>query len=326
MIRRSPFFKLFPPPKFMMMTHAGLDISDDAISCLQYKTVGNELRIDFYGRQELPSGLLDGGDFKDENEFTKILSEFVRKYGLSYVKVPLPEEKAYLFQTDMVSSDMRSAIQNTEFKLEENVPLSAADAVFYIDLLPKAVTGGALRASVSVVPKTYVEKMVALLSSIGLTPVAFEVTPKAIVRAMIDPDSEETVLILHAMNKKTGLYIVSGSAVHFSSTIAWGMRMDGTVPDNDSINPEPLVREISRVNTYWTTRPDTHLALKKILCVGAAAASLRSALGKADTGEIPLADESDVWKNAFSVERFLPPLSRDESLEYAVAAGLALPL
>ncbi len=326
MIRHSPFFKLFPPPKFMMMTHAGLDISDDALTCLQYETVGNELRVAFYGRQELPAGLLDGGDFKDEKEFTRILSEFVRRHRLSYVKVPLPEEKAYLFQTDMTSTDMRAAIQNIEFKLEENVPLSAADAVFYIDPLPKAVTGGALRASVSVVPKTYVEKMITLLSSIGLTPIAFEVAPKAIARAVVALDSEETMLILHAMNRKTGMYIVSGGAVHFSSTIGWGMRLDGTAPNEGSINPEPLAKEISRVNTYWMTRADTHSPLTRIICVGSDAALLRNALGKTDTGEIPLGNEADIWKNAFSIDRFVPTLSRDESLEYAVAAGLALPL
>lgn len=308
------------------MAHTGLDISDDALTCLQYETVSNELRIAFYGRQELPAGLLDGGDVRDNKEFADILSAFAKKYGLSYVKVPLPEEKAYLFQTDMVSADMRTAIQNIEFKLEENVPLAVEDAVFYIDSLPRRVSGGALRASVSVVPKSYVDKMIALLYSVNLQPVAFEVAPKAIARAIIPPDSEETVLILDTMNRKTGMYIVSGSAVHFSSTIPWGSGTDHSQSPEEIRDIDSLTHEIGRVNTYWMTRPDTHSAISKIVCVGQNAPALKSALKKANTEDIPVGDEPDVWQNAFDVGKYIPPLSRDESLEYAVAAGLALPL
>jgi len=104
----SPFFKLFPPPKFMMMTHAGLDISDDAIHFIEYSGSGNGRKIKKYGRVALPEGLIDGGDVKDEKKLGDILSVISREHGLSYAKVSIPEEKAYLFETDVPSADART--------------------------------------------------------------------------------------------------------------------------------------------------------------------------------------------------------------------------
>ncbi|MFA6404586.1 MAG: hypothetical protein WCW03_01125 [Candidatus Paceibacterota bacterium] len=322
----SSFFKLFPPPKILFMPHVGLDISDDAIRCIAYDRTIHGNKIAFYGMQELPTGLIDGGDVRDEKKFVEILSSFVRKYKLSYVKVSLPEEKAYLFQTDISSDDPRAVHENIEFKLEENVPLSAKDAVFYIDILPKSVTGGVLKATVSVVPKIYIEKYISILRLSNLTPVAFEVVPKSIARTAIEPTSEETKLILHIMNRKTGIYIVSGMAVHFSSTIVWGSRMDGTKPVSGSLKTDILIKEIGRVNNYWTTRPDTSTSISKIMCVGRDAILLRDSFKGSAVNDIQLDQEIDVWKNVLDINHDIPPISFEESFEYIVAAGLALPL
>jgi hypothetical protein len=121
---------------------------------------------------------VDGGDIKDEPQFVALLKEFATANALGYVKVSLPEEKAYLFQTEVPSANFSSIAQNIEFKLDQNVPLSAADALFQFDLMPKSVAGETLRASVSVVPRTYVEHHISLLREAHLEPVAFEVSKK----------------------------------------------------------------------------------------------------------------------------------------------------
>ncbi|MEN9524345.1 MAG: type 4 fimbrial biosis protein PilM, type pilus assembly protein PilM, partial [Candidatus Parcubacteria bacterium] len=243
-MRSSQFFKLFPPPTFLVMPHAGLDISDDAIRCIEYHRTYHGLVISKYANQELTPGLIEGGVIKDEKIFGNILTEFVQKHSLSYAKVSLPEEKAYLFQTDVPSSNFSSIAQNIEFKLEQNVPLSASDALFQFDLMPESVTGVLLRASVSVVPRTYVEHYVTLLKSAKVVPVAFEVAPKSIVAACIPMHSTDTNLVVHVMKKKTGLYIVSEGVVCFTSTISWGSDNLSTTRTVDSSSP-PVTREIN---------------------------------------------------------------------------------
>lgn len=305
------------------MPHAGLDISDDAIRCIEYRRTYHGLVISKYATQELPEGLIDGGDVKDENQFISILTAFTDNNSLSYVKVSLPEEKAYLFQTDVPTANFSSIAQNIEFKLDQNVPLSAPDALFQFDIMPKAVTGGLLRASVSVIPRTYVEHYITLLRKSHLSPVAFEVVPKSIVAACTPFHSPGTHLVVHVMKKKTGLYIVSEGVVCFTSTITWG---SDDLAKTDQSKPDQVVltTEINRVYSYWLTRGDIHTGITEIMIVGSHAGECELLLRNTASGVTSRSVIPDVWHNAFDVNQYVPPIARSDSLEYAIAAGLAL--
>lgn len=303
------------------MEHAGLDISDDAIHCLSYARHNGSLAVDKHISIEVPPGLIDGGDVKDEKRLRELLAEVDRKVDLSYVKVSISEEKAYLFQTDVPDSDIRDIQQNIEFKLEENVPLSAPDAVFYFDLLPGSSTSGSLRASVTVVPRTYIERTMTLLNESGIAPVAFEIVPKAIAHAIMPPTESGTMLILHVMSKKTGIYVVSAGVVAFTSTIATGMQSQ----QDRQQYVEALRREINRVYAYWISRAGGAPAIRKIALVGKGAAEYEGLLQSAVSGAELGIEVADAWRNAFSIDRYVPPISEPDSLGYVVAAGLALP-
>lgn len=316
-----PLFRVFPPPKFMLMPHAGLDISDDGFSSIAYSGFGGTRHISLFGRMDLPQGLFNGGDIKDEKSFIDRLAEFGQKHGLSDVKVSIPEEKAYLFQTEVPSTEQKAIEQNIEFKLEENVPLAAGDAVFYFDLLPRSFTGGALRASVSVVPKAYVEHYMQLIQAAGLQPVSFEVAPKALARAVIQSGSDKTRLIINVMNRKTGIYIVSGNVVHFTFTGGWGTRSGG---DGTSFPAAAELRkEVGRIRSYWSSHGNG-MTIDEAILVGKDAGLVLPVLSRMDEGAGRMAVKiADVWHNATNLDRYLPAVSRADSLGYAVAAGLA---
>ncbi|MEK7501471.1 MAG: hypothetical protein AAB629_00945 [Patescibacteria group bacterium] len=297
------------------MPHSGLEISDDALRLIEYRIGHTGLSISKHSSLELPDGLIDGGEIKDEKRFAELLSDFANRNNITYSKISLPEEKAYLFQTDIPSNNVAAITQNVEFKLEENVPLQAADAIFYFDILPASVTGGALRASVSVVPRAYVENMISFLRGAGIIPVAFEVAPKSIARSIVLPKSEETLLVAHAMNHKTGIYIVSGGVVCFSSTIT-----------TKGFDLKILNKEIIRVNEYWDNRPDTHSSIARVVFVGHCAAKSEKTIESAFADTKLAVSIADVWSNIFDVSAHSPPISKIDSLEYVVAAGLALPI
>lgn len=319
----SLFFKLFPPPKLMVMKHAGLHISDDAIRCLEYDIHGGTTTITKFGQTEFPEGLIEAGVVNDEKALGMQLKEFDRAHDLSYVKVAIPEEKSYLFQTDVSTRDVRLAAQNIEFKIEENVPLSAADSVFYFDLLPIPVSGGPLRASVSVVQRAYIEHLIKMLRTAGIFPIAFEVLPKAIARAVISPQTAGAQMIVYVMNHKTGVYVVSGGAVVFSSTIGWGAK---TVASADSLDLGALTQEINRIYAYWTSHNMTSAAINRVVLVGREAPRFEDVLRKAVTDAGIVVVVGDVWQNILALDRYVPPIPREDSLDYAAAAGLAMSL
>jgi Tfp pilus assembly PilM family ATPase len=307
------------------MPYAGLDISDDGLRLIEFQRNGKGLVVSKHDKKEFPRGLVAGGDVIDEKKFGDILADFAEKNRILYARISLPEEKAYLFQTDIPSSDIQAITQNVEFKLEENVPLAAADAVFYFDILPASVTGGALRASVSVIPRAYVEKMSSFLRSAGIIPVAFEVVPKSIAQSVISSKIDETVLVVHAMKSKTGIYIVSGGVVCFSSTTSLDTRPDSSAKSSDESAADSLGKEISRVIEYWTSRPNIHSRVVKAVLVGHDAKDLEKTLLSAIKNSDLTVSTANIWANAFNLNEYKPPISRDDSLEYAVAAGLALP-
>lgn len=319
----SLFFKIFPPPSFLLMPHSGLDVSDDAIRCISYKGFGGHRRLGRYGETDLPSGLVEGGDIKDEKDFVSRLRDFARKNDIYYVKVSIPEEKSYLFQTDVPAIEFSGIVQNIEFKLEENVPLSAQDALFYFDLIPATLSGSSLKASVSVVPRTYVEHYVSLLEQAGLAPIAFEVVPKAIARAVLSPDTRHPKLVVHVMDRKTGIYIVSNGVVNFASTVGYGV--DDTDESKRNASATSLAKEITRVYSYWGSH-GTGAPIGATVLVGKHSEEFEAALGHADGEEAHSIRVANVWSNAFSTDHYVPPISKADSSEYAVAAGLALDL
>lgn len=301
------------------MHYAGLDISDDAVRCIEF----NSGKVSKFGYMEIPTGTIEGGDIKDEKVLSDLLREFDKKNNLSYVKVSVPEEKAYLFQTDITGENTASIAQNIEFKLEENVPIPASEAVFYYDPLPMSVTGGVRRASVSVIPRTYIEKYMNVLRGSGIFPLSFEVVPKAIANACTEHGSDHAELLVHIMKFKTGVYIVAGGVVCFTSTLGWGNMTDK--PESGDNYVSALQKEINRVHDYWMTREMTHSSIESIILLGHDAPNYEMALaGTVIDGTVPVRI-AETWKNSLNLDKYIPPISRDDSLDYVVAAGLALP-
>ena len=318
----STFFKLFPPPKFLLMRHAGLEISDDSIHCLEFSYTARGPRVSKFAGVDMPAGTIENGDIKDEKALAGALTDFEKKNGLSYVKVSVPEEKAYLFQTDVPDSDFEAIEQNIESKLEQNVPLSAQDAVFYFDLMPLSVTGGALRASVSVVPRAYIEHLSSLLNAVGMYPVAYEMVAKSIARAVVPGHSDETCMIIHIMDKKTGIDIAAAGVVCFTSTVGSGSGAPD--PKSGDAYIQALSKEINRVYGYWTSHESVHSPVSRIILVGKNASLYESKLQNVIVGAHIPVRIADVWQNVIDVDTYIPPVSKEMSLDFAVAIGLAI--
>lgn len=305
----------------MLMDHAGLEISDDAIRCISYKNSTGDRKVGNYLSLDLPKGLLVGGDTVDTEGLRAQLASFKEKAGLSYVKVSIPEEKAYLFQTEVPATDLKSIRQNIESKLEENVPLLAKDAIFHFDLLPSIAPGGNIRASVSVVPKTYIEKMLELLHSVGLKPLAFEVIPRSLAHVLVPAHNDKTIMIVHIMDHKIGVYVVSAGTVNFASTVSRDA-IDSSSTPRLSVE-DTIAKEVIRIYEYWISRPDT-TTIQDVVLVGRGAQAYENAVRDAIASFSLKVTTPDIWANICQVSSCLPAISREDSLAYAVVAGLAL--
>ncbi|MDE2188828.1 MAG: pilus assembly protein PilM, partial [Patescibacteria group bacterium] len=167
-MKSSTFFKLFPPPKFLEMPYAGIDISDTSVHCLMYRHTRHGIELDRFGTKPLPKGAIEAGVILDEKAVVEAVRSLANELKVTYVKASLPEERMYLFKTQVPFGTAAEIHENIALRLEENVPLPAAEAVFYFDLIRSPLTNNHHTASVSVAPRKLVESYLTVLDKAGL--------------------------------------------------------------------------------------------------------------------------------------------------------------
>jgi type IV pilus assembly protein PilM len=355
----SIFKHIFPPPTYITLPNVGVDISDTSLKYVQFRrhhARDKNLELLKWGDIDIPAGAVERGTIKDVDTLSRTLNEVSKACDTEYVRLSLPEERAYLFETlvepDTPFKEIRGLL---EFKLEENVPLSPRDAYFDYDIVERADDTGELLVSVAVYAKDTINNYYEACIKAGLVPLSFEVEAQAIARAVIPKEDGNTCMIIDFGKTRTGIGIVHCGSLMYTSTIDIGgdtlsqaMRdVLGSLPEDEYskiknekglLNTEgnkvyeALCREVSEIKKeietriqYWQTRAgatDEREIHKLVLCGGSS-----NLAGLAEYLENTLSIETvhgEVWQNAFSVDEYVPPITHRYSYGYATAIGLAL--
>ncbi|MES2471082.1 MAG: pilus assembly protein PilM [Patescibacteria group bacterium] len=346
------FFKVFPPPILLDTPSAGLSISDDAVRAIKFAHGKHHLEVESFAELALPDGLIEAGFINDEKKLVELLQKFRTDNALSYVHASLPEEKMYIFSTDVPTTDPDDIHQNIEFKLEENVPLSPANAMFSYHLIPRG-NSNHQKVGVSVAPRKVVDAYLSLFEKAGFTPVSFELEAQALARAVFEDTLKGARVLVHIMNKKTGIYVVTDGVVRFTSTIPLGSNaITEAVSKAFNVSLEEarkiqyarttagteetkklfsavinvlsgLKDEISKVISYWHTHEDGQHQVHAVVLSGRDALIPGFAEYVATNSSVTVS-VADVWKNVCVFDKYVPPIPYEESLNYGVAIGLAL--
>src|SRR3989344_6610852 len=97
--RKNIFFDLFPVPEFLMLTNAGITITDEDIRLAKPRkgTLDGEFKLARLMKAPSPVGAIESGVIKDPSQLIPILKDFSQYLSGGFVRATLPEEKAYLF-------------------------------------------------------------------------------------------------------------------------------------------------------------------------------------------------------------------------------------
>jgi len=345
----------------MTLPAYGVDISDTSLKYINFGDVpkGNIRRplLD-WGEIDIPDGVLNRGQVIEPKLLSNALKELKTKTKAEYIRVSLPEERAYLFETEIKKNTPEKEIRSLlEFRLEENVPIPVREAFFDYDVLEGDETDKTVRVVVAAYARETIQAYYEACISAKLFPVAFEVEAQAMVRAVVPSDYNDTVMLVDFGKTRTGVGIVHEGALMYTSTIDFGgnelsealRKVLGDVPEAELTkikNTEGLVKTksgsetmealvgtvsvikdelLSRVQ-YWHSReykPGPRRIEQIVLCGGSC--NLRG-LPEYLTESIGIpATRADVWQNAFSINDFVPPIDLRHSFGYATAIGLALP-
>lgn len=344
---------LFPPPKFLAMPAVGLDVADEMVRFVGLKRVWSGYEIDMYGARTIPTDVIEEGYIKNKAALVGILSDLRKQYSLSFVNASLPEEKAYLFKTQlppMNEADIRNALR---FKIEENVPISLQDAIFDYRLIDAAGTNtnkDHLDISVTVIHSKVVTNYLEAFHAAGLVPLELKLESQAIAKVAIPRDRTATLILVMVRETKTVVAIVSRGIVQFSTTIAVGgrsitesikknfsvgereaedIREGRAEPGKDEMfmalaNSASVLRdEIQRFILYWQSHNDGGGSIAGVILAGSdVLLGLDEYLAR--SLDIPVS-VAQPWDNILSTERYLPAIVLREALDYLPALGLALP-
>ncbi len=352
------FFKYFPAPKYIGMPHVGFDISSNDVRYAELIKSPRGLTLGRFGTQEFAKPIVFDDKLAQNQDLISILKKIQKNNKFNFVEVSIPEEKAYLFTTEIPNGTVEEVRSHIEFHLEENVPISLADAVFDYHIIKKNNKKGTDFASVSVVPRIVIEDYIDLFEKCGMTPVSFLIENTAITRSIISAEDMSTYLVVNIGSAKTVLSIVSEQAVQFTSTVNIGgadfataigkehsitveqaIKMiqekgfSRTESNNDFflslINVASALRdEIQRVYMYWLSHIDKNgkdtNAPFRVLLTGRDSSIIGFREYMALSLKVPV-DLANVWVNVLSFDQEIPPIEHLDSLDYATAIGLALP-
>lgn len=340
------------------MPHVGFDISSNAIRWTELLKSPAGLKLGRFGTFELSKPVIFNETLSQNQDLILALKKLKKDNNFDFVEISIPEEKAYLFTTEIPSGDPEAVRSHIEFHLEENVPVSLADAIFDYHIIKKENKKGTDFASVSVVPRNVIEDYTELFEKCGMTPVSFLIENQAITRAIIPSEDLGMYLVVNIGKTKTVLSVVSDQAVQFTSTVNIGgndfvaaiakdhsvtkeqaeklIRDKGFVRTEDNNNffmslvnvASALRDEIQRVYMYWLSHVDKTgkdaSAPFKVLLTGRDSSIIGFREYMALSLKIPV-DLANVWVNVLSFDNDIPPIEHLDSLNYATAIGLALP-
>ncbi len=161
--------KYFPSPEYLKPPHVGISFSDSNIKAFWYDRFSPQSSLVSI-IMPLEKGAIVEGKIVNMNEVVQKLSVVRKSFDSQFVFFAVPDELVYVFSTSIPVSRGGNINESIAFILEENAPLSVADAVF--DFTPikveKSESGCAVSLIVAACVKKEVEKFAGALFQGGV--------------------------------------------------------------------------------------------------------------------------------------------------------------
>lgn len=360
MIRSSlqRLHRAFPPPEYLTMPAVGLDISDEAVKVVELTMTPEGVRLGKFGSFPVTKGIIDGGVIKYPERLVGVLKDAQHEYNFTFVYASLPDEHAYLFQTEVARGAPYKELRTSlEFKLKENVPLAPEEVLFDFDLDGQAGGKKTQEATVSVYPREVAEMYTAAMHEAAIVPLSLETEGEATVRSIVPWDSKETIMVVDIGKVGTELSIVVEGEMVFATSLdvsgdqfthalerffqcsyveAERIKAEkGFIKNKENMDvfetlmgPVTNLRDdINKHLAYWHMhrglQSSESRSVASIILTGGGAnlKGLRQYLTA--TMNIPI-ERANAWVNITDLENYIPAMPQEDSLAYATAIGLAL--
>lgn len=321
--------KQLPVPRMIRFDHAGIDIGIDHIRHINFQSKNGKLLVDKYGTETLAQSVDKKNPLSDNAEVITVLKKIQKEFRYKYVEVSLPEELAYIYTQEVDGGDVPMIKGQIEFKIEENVPLKADEAIFdYVEVL--SLKSGRKLVSVSVVAKKVIEDYIDAFQKANLKVVSFLIQNQALSKSLIQKNDTHAYCIVAIEKKYIVVSIVSSGIVLYTSTITKKLFDDNLNLERTEILEE-AIKDVYRIIVFWLSYIENNESyglekIKSIIVSSTHSNIIESEFINMMINKLALQiDKPNVWTNAFDLNEQIPPINKIDSYQYATAIGLALP-
>lgn len=347
------YSKLFTPPNFLEMSSVSLALLPTGISFLLTKNTEYGRVPGMHGIVPLPTGAISQGEIVKKEVLIKSLIEIRKKTKVNFVRFSIPEEKTYLFKTNLPDLSAKEIRNVLDFKIEENVPLATKEAVFDYDIIPKSRHSGDMDAIVSVTALKFVEEWQGIFKLAGLTPVFFSPESNNVARAVVKKNNEQIIVVVNIRQSDIIFSLVVFGVVCQTSSINFGSStfsellakyfkvapeevqkiMNEKLYSENNLNMDIFSRLINTISaikdelykfiSYCNEKSDMSGQVDRVILCGREA--LIVGLDKYLTLNLNLKVEvANVWVNNFELDEYVPTQTKLESMDLAILNGLSL--
>lgn len=352
------FKKIFHTPNYLSLPVAGIEICNKSIKYIEFFNKNGDFSVKNFGEVHITSNIIKDGEIINKNSLVRALIEVKSKITSDFVKVAIPEEKTYLFDTQVPREAINNIREALEFKIEENVPLKLAELFFEYDVMSDK-PGKDILLNVSVIPKKVIADYTEVLNLAGMYPLSYEIESKMITSSVFSMNDKKNCIIINIKDDSTVFLAIIDGFVRLTSSIAIGesairekLLKDGLFSDElltgkffesdfsfettytkelygSLINIFSVLKdEVERFNDYilnkfTDTKNSSNKNIGKIILCGRSSTlpGLAKYINQNLNADISL---GDVWTNTLVNQDFSNKMKFSDSLSYVTAIGLVI--
>jgi Tfp pilus assembly PilM family ATPase len=314
-------------PEFLSLPIFGVSISPLSIKLVKLKKKKQGLIPVVFDQVRLTQRcdfFEESGTYTDCEELKKNLKELKKKYNINFVQISIPEEYTYVFRIMIPKEAISSVNEFILNNIDQYIPLTANEVYFDYKILKSHTTDSLVPVIVTAVPRLTIEKYTTLFDSCGMYVIGCEPETQAIARAVIYKGDANPYIILHVDEYATKISVVEEGFVQYTQTVSL---KTADIIQNISPETKTLLKDtINKVIIYWFTSKEQHAQSQKIeniILTGDGVNSLEFINFFESNLSVNVVC-ADVWKNCFDITSYIPSISKENSLIYAIPIGLSM--
>lgn len=203
----------------------GLDIGFHSIKIVQLEKKRGLIRLASFNNTDVPSESFVNNTLKNTDEIAKTLKEAMKGAKIApitskYVIVGIPEHLTFTKIASVPKMGQKELKDAVKWEVTQSIPVSIEELDYDFEIMSENEKN--LQVLIVAAPKNLIKSYLEVAEKAGLQPVAVEVEPQAVSRALVKKDDMGTYLIIDIGAETTSVTVLQNQIIQFTASATVG--------------------------------------------------------------------------------------------------------